>query len=195
MDEYRENWPKQGMQIYGLSFPLPTWAHRIFASDGSVSAGGGMFRTPSAQEPGWKHIEVVDKDGNPPTHSNQRLYHKQTGRLVQQGLTQQVRMWATPRATMPDNLKSNPKINNKGRLVRRTGEDFSMNLVDQVQMWPTPTSKQNQHCPSMQSRGIACRNQRAAIQAEGGGQLNPTWVEWLMGFPLGWTDLDPSETP
>ncbi len=27
-----------------------------------------------------------------------------------------------------------------------------------------------------------------------GGQLNPTWVEWLMGFPLGWTALEPSET-
>jgi site-specific DNA-cytosine methylase len=27
------------------------------------------------------------------------------------------------------------------------------------------------------------------------GQLNPTWVEWLMGFPLGWTDLQPSGTP
>jgi hypothetical protein len=27
-----------------------------------------------------------------------------------------------------------------------------------------------------------------------GGQLNPTWVEWLMGFPIGWTDLEPSET-
>ena len=26
-----------------------------------------------------------------------------------------------------------------------------------------------------------------------GGQLNPTWVEWLMGFPTGWTDLDASE--
>jgi DNA (cytosine-5)-methyltransferase 1 len=25
------------------------------------------------------------------------------------------------------------------------------------------------------------------------GQLNPTWVEWLMGWPLGWTDLKPSE--
>ena len=22
-----------------------------------------------------------------------------------------------------------------------------------------------------------------------GGQLNPTWVEWLMGFPTGWSDL------
>lgn len=27
-----------------------------------------------------------------------------------------------------------------------------------------------------------------------GGSLNPTWVEWLMGWPLGWTDLEPSAT-
>ena len=27
------------------------------------------------------------------------------------------------------------------------------------------------------------------IQA--GGQLNPDWVEWLMGWPIGWTDLKP----
>jgi len=26
------------------------------------------------------------------------------------------------------------------------------------------------------------------------GQLNPTWVEWLMGFPTGYTELNPSET-
>jgi hypothetical protein len=24
--------------------------------------------------------------------------------------------------------------------------------------------------------------------------LNPMWVEWLMGWPLGWTDLKPLET-
>ncbi len=28
-----------------------------------------------------------------------------------------------------------------------------------------------------------------------GGQLNPTWVEWLIGFPIGWSDLKDSETP
>jgi hypothetical protein len=22
------------------------------------------------------------------------------------------------------------------------------------------------------------------------GQLNPQWVEWLMGLPIGWTDLE-----
>ena len=27
------------------------------------------------------------------------------------------------------------------------------------------------------------------------GYLNPTWVEWLMGFPIGWTELNVSETP
>jgi hypothetical protein len=27
-----------------------------------------------------------------------------------------------------------------------------------------------------------------------GGSLNPTWVEWLMGWPLGWTDLKQSGT-
>lgn len=26
------------------------------------------------------------------------------------------------------------------------------------------------------------------------GQLNPDWVECLMGFPIGWTDIDRDET-
>jgi hypothetical protein len=25
------------------------------------------------------------------------------------------------------------------------------------------------------------------------GQLNPMWVEWLMGWPIGWTELNPLE--
>jgi len=27
------------------------------------------------------------------------------------------------------------------------------------------------------------------------GMLNPVWVEWLMGFPPGWTDCGDSGTP
>ena len=39
------------------------------------------------------------------------------------------------------------------------------------------------------SLGVAVR-----IAGTKDGQLNPTWVEWLMGWPLGWTDLKPLET-
>ena len=27
------------------------------------------------------------------------------------------------------------------------------------------------------------------LAAGNGGQLNPDWVEWLMGFPPGWTEV------
>jgi hypothetical protein len=30
----------------------------------------------------------------------------------------------------------------------------------------------------------------AVALEERGGQLNPEWVEWLMGWPVGWTDLE-----
>lgn len=26
------------------------------------------------------------------------------------------------------------------------------------------------------------------------GRLNPAWIEWLMGYPIGWTELKHSET-
>jgi hypothetical protein len=33
-----------------------------------------------------------------------------------------------------------------------------------------------------------------AMGAGNGGKLNPDWVEALMGFPQGWTDIDRGET-
>jgi len=29
------------------------------------------------------------------------------------------------------------------------------------------------------------------LATHAGGKLNPMWVEWLMGWPIGWTDLKP----
>ena len=40
------------------------------------------------------------------------------------------------------------------------------------------------------SQATMARNSRP-LSEQIGGQLNPTWVEWLMGWPLGWTDLKP----
>lgn len=38
-------------------------------------------------------------------------------------------------------------------------------------------------------------SQKVNYLAGGAGPLNPEWVEWLMGFPIGWTELSVSETP
>jgi hypothetical protein len=32
-----------------------------------------------------------------------------------------------------------------------------------------------------------------AVEYQTGMRLNPMWVEWLMAWPLGWTDLKPLE--
>ena len=58
-----------------------------------------------------------------------------------------------------------------------------------VRMWPTPKA---QNC---RGNGERHGNGGQSLDAVVGGRLNPTWVEWLMGFPLGWTDLNASETP
>ena len=62
--------------------------------------------------------------------------------------------------------------------------DPGLNLEVAVQMWPTPTVQdaKNNGGPSQR------QSVPLPLNAEVGGALNPTWVEWLMGFPLGWTD-------
>ncbi len=55
--------------------------------------------------------------------------------------------------------------------------------------WPTPVRDDTGHRKRPYSQG------GRALSYMVGGPLNPTWVEWLMGFPLGWTDSGDSVTP
>lgn len=52
-------------------------------------------------------------------------------------------------------------------------------------LWPTPRAFM--HKDSCVDRG------KGNLGEVVGGPLNPPWVEWLMGWPLGWTDLKPLE--
>ena len=57
-------------------------------------------------------------------------------------------------------------------------------------MFPTPTAH---NAKETNAPSEALRNQ-PTLASRVGGKLNPMWVEWLMGWPLGWTDLKPLET-
>lgn len=48
--------------------------------------------------------------------------------------------------------------------------------------WPTPTARD--------WRGSGWSGPGRPLSETVGGSLNPTWVEWLMGFPAGWTELE-----
>lgn len=61
-------------------------------------------------------------------------------------------------------------------------------LATAVRMWPTPLSQDSRH--ALRDRGKYKLGEMIAGQT-GGGRLNPMWVEWLMGWPLGWTDYAP----
>lgn len=61
--------------------------------------------------------------------------------------------------------------------------------------WPTPTVKGNYNRKGLSPTsgdGLATAVNRLE---DSPGPLNPPFLEWLMGFPLGWTESEPLETP
>jgi len=86
------------------------------------------------------------------------------------------------------------------RMLEQTIKGTESGLLEQT--WPTPdancgmrgtqpnwTPKRKSGHQAQYSINQAVRDSEQNI----GGKLNPMWVEWLMGWPLGWTDLKPLE--
>lgn len=66
-------------------------------------------------------------------------------------------------------------------------KDKGMSLSRMVKMFPTPTKQDNR------GKGKYKFDKSYFVDKKVTGQLNPTFVEWLMGFPIGWTELDALE--
>jgi len=102
----------------------------------------------------------------------------------QEYLSDQVKMWPTPLAS-----------DHRGSAGMGKKE-----LPNIVKMWPTPSATPRgahtgERAGQVNENGKTRTSAKgikfgATLQtAVGSGSLNPTWVEWLMGYPLGWTDL------
>jgi hypothetical protein len=64
------------------------------------------------------------------------------------------------------------------------------------EQFPTPQASDhrdrgNLNTPAIKRRQAKGKQLTLSMSvSETSGQLNPTWVEWLMGYPSGWTDLE-----
>lgn len=86
------------------------------------------------------------------------------------------------------------------------GNGFGYSLGEWARLWPTPTARlgnlrgmpSKEHVQRRRDSGRTINLEEVVIERQAEritGALNPTWVEWLMGFPSEWTALKPSETP
>jgi hypothetical protein len=110
-------------------------------------------------------------------------------------------MWPTPDASVAQfGEKPNTWLARRERekLKGQNGNGMGMPLTIAVQIWPTPTARDGRTLKGARDRpnrtGGASLAHTMIEAGHTSGHLNPEWVEWLMGFPIGWTDCGPSET-
>jgi DNA (cytosine-5)-methyltransferase 1 len=100
-------------------------------------------------------------------------------------------MWPTPNARDWKDTPGMAETSIDGR--NRLDQLARVVYHEERKSWPTPRAMDAENVPSGHRgaedslNGAVAREEGMQVRAT--GQLNPTWVEWLMGFPLTWTAL------
>lgn len=121
----------------------------------------------------------------PRPHDSENTAGKYLPSQKQKDLAYAVAMWPTPTA------RDCKGANSMEHLTRDGSRNHTDQLANAVRLWPTTRDYKS---PDMNPDSKRF-SQKTELNSAIGGQLNPTWVEWLMGFPIGWTDLSVSEMP
>ena len=106
--------------------------------------------------------------------------------------------WRTPDTGVGGEISETKAMDYVTKTPRASGSSIQIRLCDQVKnpmLWPTPkcqdsrtalTDRHKSNLGEVVHGGLETLPTKTA-------RLNPNWVEWLMGCPIGWTDLKPLE--
>jgi len=181
----------------GVCYRLPSAEHRI------NEIGSGLWRTPTAianqLAPSMIKHPSCRAWWPTPDSTHRGPAKKWAGKRpsgAKEFLTLQtaVKLWPTPRASANENRQTKPS---PSQLAGKHGR----NLASEVHLWPTPAARdyRDSHADQSEtfenrknhSRGVNLVEELQRRNSGIGGALNPNWVEWLMGWPLSWTSLEP----
>jgi hypothetical protein len=148
-----------------------------------------MWPTPRAQEA--KHGK--------PTDWEMQTDHEGTKHSLRVQVAKRDKNWPTPTAN--EDAAGTPDGKMQWMFSHAARSGYCTRLEYQKQKWPTPTSSEYKgavmdRIPGTdQYRGNLCEKaelETGAPQLENGKvmRLNPDWVEWLMGWPVGWTSME-----
>ena len=218
LDESLETWPTWGSMRNGVC-----WGRTTPGLPTSEN-GSGFWPTPVADgdrttnyAQGGTSLGFAARNFPTPTATNTKANHMRSGGRPPRSY------WATPTATEHKGCGPNSKQIKLVRQVRenkfptpcacdfrsankkpysqRGGGKKGEQLVNYIAHFPTPRAGSKSGGGAGLDGGSGAR--KAMVERFGeeeakalgsGGQLNPPWVEWLMGWPIGWTDLKPLET-
>jgi hypothetical protein len=153
-----EHLPIFGMTVGGLVFLPLKLEPRTLGKDGSY------LPTPAANSYGTNQGGAAGRTGK-----------------VRASLETMARknLWPTPRASDGEkNLRSAAGTAGAAKEAARKGGP--QDLISAVRLWPTPTASDSKNV-------IRKHDNYQSLVKTVGGALNPTWVEWLMGYPPEWT--------
>lgn len=161
-----------------------------------------MWKTPVTSDAAARKM-YVNSRGEPNLSGQVKLwptptaqdYKRRGPNSRQQGLPEQVvKMYNTPTAQDAKNGTLPPSQTKRDSLV---GDVMREKFATPQAMYPTPTmgaglcggTGNYQQLKKLEAEGKITEEERRNMSRGNGGSLNPEWVEWLMGFPPGWTDI------
>lgn len=119
--------------------------------------------------------------------------------------------WMTPQASdaLRTKLSEEALLKHYYKRGRLDGLATQVHLPERKALYPTPTVADNKFAYRAKRERLEARKGKHQMAlahvvqmmelsenptATSAGALNPPWVEWLMGWPQGWTDLKPLGT-
>jgi len=215
LDEYSATFPRSGMMLSGTVYQLQPSAP-LTGGTGFGSLRTHSIPTPTTQD----HIErrsTSSEKLNPATNKSVSLNRfvkfwptprasdgkgattatDCTQRRVESGqanlpeaVVESMRMWPTPTRHI------HKEMGYPAEYTRNT-----VGLGSAVKMWPTPSAgdDRDRGCmkmPAIQRRARLGKQLNLPMVVDpDSGALNADWVEWLMGFPIGWTVVSGFKSP